>query len=136
MANGKQQGQANYEAFEQWISIQTAESYTEITHRGKLKRGDISKACGFAKSVLTQNPRIRMRLEGLEEDLRDIGILPLMSDKGQTEQAEIPMYEAKTDKIMESKRLAELEKENLELKAKLARFEEIAQVIEEMGIQI
>ncbi|MBO1927370.1 hypothetical protein J3998_07235 [Thiomicrorhabdus sp. 6S2-11] len=134
--NGQQKAEANFQAFEQWIEVQTPESYANITHRGKLKRGDITKACGFAKSALTQNPRIRERLETLEEDLRVQGVLPRLSEKGECEKADAPLYEAKSDKVMDSKRLASLEKENLELKAKLARLEELAQVIEEMGIHV
>lgn len=134
--NGQQKAEANLQAFEQWILVQTPESYANIMHRGKLNRVDIAKACDFAKSALTQNPRIRQRLETLEEDLREQGVLPPLSDMGKSENVEVSLYEAKPEQAMDSKRLADLEKENLELKAKLARLEELAQVIEEMGIQV
>jgi hypothetical protein len=134
--NGQQKSEANFQAFEQWIALQTPESFAQITHRGKLKRGDISKACGFAKSALTQNPRIRERLEALEADLRTKGILPPLSEKGEREQAEIPTYHSNAESLLNAKRLQALEKENLELKAKLARYEELASVIDEIGLNL
>lgn len=57
--NGQQKAEANLETFKQWILLQTPESFTQITHRVELKRVDIAKACGFAKSALVQNPSIR-----------------------------------------------------------------------------
>jgi hypothetical protein len=134
--NGQQKAEANLQAFEQWIALQTPESFTQITHRRKLKRGDIAKACDFAKSALTQNPRIRERLETLEADLRAKGILPPLSEKGEREKAEIPKYQSNSDQISSNKRLQELEKENLELKSKLARYEELASVIDEIGLNL
>jgi len=134
--NGQQKAEANLQAFEQWIALQTPESFTQITHRGKLKRGDIAKACDFAKSALTQNPRIKERLETLETDLRTTGVLPPLSEKSEREQAELPKYQSDSDQVSSNKRLQELEKENLELKAKLARYEELAAVIDEIGLNL
>lgn len=137
MASGQQKAEANFLAFEQWISLQTPESYTKITHRGKLKRSDIAKACGFAKSALTQNPRIRERLEVLEDVLREKGVLPSLSDTKAREDSKAPKYDSSSNsRIMESKRLAQLEQEVLELKAKLARYEELAEVIDEIGLKL
>lgn len=134
--NGQQRAEANFQIFEQWIAVQTPESFAQITHRGKLKRNDIAKACNFAKSALTQNPRIRERLEALENDLRAKGILPPLSEKGEREQAEIPKYHSNSESLLNAKRLQALEKENLELKAKLARYEELASVIDEIGLNL
>jgi len=135
--NGQQKSEANFHAFEQWIAVQTDESFTQITHRGKLKREDIFKACGFSKSVLTQNPRIRERLEGLEDDLREKGVLPKLPETKALKTSKTPKYDSSTNsKIMESKRLAQLEQEVLELKAKLARYEELAEVIDEIGLKL
>lgn len=137
MASGQQKAEANLLAFEQWIAVQTDESFTQITHRGKLKRNDIAKACGFAKSALTQNPRIRERLEGLEDDLREKGVLPKLPETKARKTSKTPKYDSSTNsKIMESKRLAQLEQEVLELKAKLARYEELAEVIDEIGLKL
>jgi hypothetical protein len=135
--NGQQKSEANFHAFEQWIAVQTDESFTQITHRGKLKRNDIAKACGFAKSAPTQNPRIRERLEGLEDVLREKGVLPSLSETKAREGSKAPKYDSSSSsRIMESKRLAQLEQEVLELKAKLARYEELAEVIDEIGLKL
>lgn len=137
MASGQQKAEANFLAFEQWIAAQTDESFIQITHRGKLKRNDIAKACSFAKSALTQNPRIRERLDGLEDDLREKGVLPSLSETKARDASKAPKYDSSSNsRIMESKRLAQLEQEVLELKAKLARYEELAEVIDEIGLKL
>ena len=48
----------------------------ESIRRGnKLSRIEIAKECGFAKSVLLQNPSIKSALKKLENDLFAVGIL-------------------------------------------------------------
>jgi len=69
--------QANFETFQAWSAAKTPDEFLSIVYRGALNRKEIALQCGFAKSVLAQNPRIHGLLQELETRLRAEGILPL-----------------------------------------------------------
>ncbi len=71
----------NLEAFAEWSSSKTHEEFSVIVYRGLLNREEIALACGFAKSVLRQNPAIKAGLFALEDRLRSEGILPDLSNR-------------------------------------------------------
>ena len=104
--------------------------------KGKLYQTEVANGCGFSKSVLGSNPRVKAMLEELESKLRERGILPELISKSEEEDSE-PL---KTDKeslisSMDQSRVTELEKcctelkaENNVIKVKLGRFSEIIDV--------
>ncbi|MHA3736487.1 VPA1267 family protein [Pseudomonas sp. Eth.TT006] len=71
--------QENLEIFQAWVSSKSPEDFQSIVHRGALSRTEIAIQCGFAKSVLAQNPRIKRLLVELEDRLRSEGVLPIKS---------------------------------------------------------
>jgi DNA-binding transcriptional MerR regulator len=109
--------------------------------RGQLSRTEIAKAVGFGKSALNQNPDIRKYLKKLEDDLRDKGVLPLLTDTAKKEADKPKQYDnTASRKALDSKRSSSLEAENIELKAKikelegkLKRFGELSETLSEMG---
>ena len=76
MSNGQQLADHNVAVFKAWMASKSTSDYRRITHRGALSRSVIAKECGFAKSALAQNPRIRSLLHDLEVNLRATGVLP------------------------------------------------------------
>lgn len=76
MANGQQLSDENVQLFASWSASKTDADFKEMVVRGGLSRGDIAKECGFAKSVLAQNPRVKAALIELEASLRARGVLP------------------------------------------------------------
>lgn len=76
MSNGQQLADHNVAVFKAWMASKSDSDYRRITHRGALSRSVIAKECGFAKSALAQNPRIKSLLNDLEVHLRAIGVLP------------------------------------------------------------
>lgn len=76
MANGQQLSEENVRLFSTWMAGKTDDDYREMVVRGCLSRSDIAKECGFAKSVLAQNPRVKAALLTLETALRERGVLP------------------------------------------------------------
>jgi hypothetical protein len=66
MANGRQIGDENVQTFLDWLVGKTDEDYRAMAFRGVLSRKEIAKECGFAKSALDQNPRIKAALRQLE----------------------------------------------------------------------
>lgn len=130
-------GEQSIEAFVAWQSTMTADDYRQITFRGSLNRGEIAKGCGFAKSVLQQNPEVKRLLEKLEESLRQQKVLPELTDDAKTAAKQPKQYDKTASKRgRESKRVSELEQEVLELKARLRRYSELSEVLDEMGISV
>jgi len=80
MSNGRQIAEHNVAVFTAWVASKTDPDFRSITHRGALSRSVIAQECGFAKSALAQNPRIKSLLNELETRLRASGVLPSSND--------------------------------------------------------
>ncbi len=117
--NGQQKADQNLSTFLSWAASKADADYREMALRGQLNRKEISRECGFAKSVLLQNPRVRDSLKSLEAGLRERGVLPpLAVVEGETTVAAAAAStnpRAAADKA----RLKRLEAENAALKAEL-----------------
>ena len=71
MASSKE----NLEMFRNWVSGKNAQDFSGMIYRGALHREAIAIECGFSKSVLLQNPKIKALLKELEDRLRTEGVL-------------------------------------------------------------
>lgn len=129
MANGQQLSEQNYITFNAWVAGQTDESFRQIAFRGVLSRKEIAAQCGFGKSALDQNRRIKEALFATESDLRARGILPPLvtkpSEGDEPRAREVGAAKSALD-VIRLRRLeqenASLRAENGELKKQLARF--------------
>jgi len=90
MANGKDIGAANVNKFEGWAAErQAAGDWADYIRQGQLNRTEVAAECGFAKSVLRQNPAVKAALETLEADLRTSGVLtPAKGEKASQSEGE------------------------------------------------
>ncbi|MCO5101900.1 MAG: VPA1267 family protein [Burkholderiaceae bacterium] len=124
MASGQQLAEVNVELFTAWAASKTDADFREMTVRGQLSRTEIAKECGFAKSALAQNPRVKAALAELETHLRERGVLPALAGKGPTTPSERPQREGQgvgaTRQDLE--RLRRLEQENAALRAEVAEL--------------
>lgn len=127
MANGQEISKKNYQAFISWASSKTGDEFKQYIYRGKLNRKEIAIECEFAKSALSQNPRIKEALRDLEQGLRTKGILPSLEEKGL---ATPPKRNPEAVKVRrDTQRLNALEQQNValieenkQLKKKLAQY--------------
>ncbi|MDG2392448.1 MAG: VPA1267 family protein [Thalassotalea sp.] len=141
MANGQQRAQQNLEAFEVWQATQTDGDFKQIVFKGKLNRIEVAKGVGCGKSALNQNPALRKALKVLEDNLRERGVLPQLSEAAKKDADKPKQYDNTANrKLLDSKRVSALEAENIELKAKvkelegkLERFGELSETLSEMG---
>ena len=141
MTSGQQKAQQNVDSFEVWRATQSDDDFLQIAHRGQLKRAEVAKAIGCGKSALTQNPILRQALEKLENELRIRGVLPPFTAESETVKSNPKEYDAsQASRQLESRRLSQLEAENIELKAKvralesrLERFGELSETLSEIG---
>lgn len=141
-ANGQEKARQNLEAFLTWVATQSDDDFKQIIFRGQLNRIEVAKAVGCGKSALIQNPALKDALAGLEDGLREKGILPRLTAEAKKDADKPSLYDSSENrKRLDSRRLSSLEVENIELKAKLIelenklkRFGELSETLAEMGL--
>jgi len=118
IASGKQLAEQNVQTFIAWTAGKTDADFRAMARRGVLSRVEIAKECGFAKSALDQNPRIKAALKALEANLRERGVLPPAVENPPGETAAPLMREAGGQRaLVDAERLRRLEQENASLRA-------------------
>ena len=123
MASGRQVAEENVQAFVRWLASKTDEDFRAMSSRGVLSRKEIATECGFAKSSLDQNPRIKASLRELEDALRARGVLPPAVEKSADEAAKPLMREpGKLRGALDAERLRRLETDNASLRAEVAEL--------------
>lgn len=152
MANGKQLAEQNLTVFIGWITSKSDADFRKIIARGLLSRTEIARECGFSKSALNQNPRIKSALQTLEDQLRARDVLPSHSpipdvDVVAPEVSGSEMTTTRQSKIertalqdRESELLHRLQLENAnqkaeitELRRRLSRYESLHQALASTG---
>lgn len=123
MASGRQIAVQNVAVFAAWVASKTDDEFRAMASRGVLSRPEVAKECGFAKSALDQNPRIKGALRDLEDGLRLRGVLP-PAFKRDPAAPETPLMRepGKLRAAEDAERLRRLEQENAALKAELAEM--------------
>jgi len=123
MASGQQLAEQNVQTFTTWVASKTDSDFRAMASRGVLSRKEVAKECGFAKSALDQNPRIKAALRDLEDGLRARGVLPPAVVRDPDVPAPPVVREpGKVRAALESERLRRLEQENAGLKAEVAEL--------------
>lgn len=141
MANGQQVAADNVLKFSAWAASKTDAEFRALAKRGVLSRTEIAAECGFAKSALSQNPRIREALKALEDGLRAKAVLPALADEPGGGPPESRMRTPDPARnAREAERLSRLEQENAslraentELKRQLRRFTVLQDALSETG---
>ena len=127
MANGQQKGEETVEAFKNWKASMELADYKQYIYRGQLKRGDLAKILGCGTSAFRQNPALEKLLKDLESHLRTEKILPQKiteTDSTDTEESKAKEYDQSARKrVVETKRIGQLEAEVLTLKARIKECE-------------
>ncbi len=116
--NGQQRSEQNFAAFLSWVSGKTDAEFREMVVRGQISRQEIARECGFAKSVLLQNPRVKDALKTLEAQLRERGVLPPQAPGGDNAPA-APAITPNPHAAADKARLKRLEAENATLRAEV-----------------
>ncbi|TCK96777.1 VPA1267 family protein [Paraburkholderia sp. BL9I2N2] len=121
MASGKQLAEQYVGVFSVWVASKSDADFRQIVIRGVLSRTEIARECGFAKSVLSQNPRIKDTLRVLEDELRSRGVLPEAANPADEPHEVIPMREPSHHQaVRDAESLRRLQSENASQKAEIA----------------
>ena len=123
MASGRQIAEQNAELFAAWVASKADDDFRAMASRGVLSRKEIATECGFAKSALDQNPRIKTALRELEDSLRLRGVLPKATEKSPEEAAKPLMREpGKLRASLDAERMRRLETDFASVKAENAEL--------------
>lgn len=138
--NGQQVAAENLDKFLSWKETKSDNDYKNMVFRGKLNKVEMAKQTGIGKSAFTQNPALADALVELEDYLRAVGILPKEVDKTVKAKSDDKTDSAALMRDKNTSKVSVLEAENnklrneiLELKAKIARYSELEEVISTMG---
>lgn len=122
--SGQQIAKDNILKFNAWVvERERANDWQDYLRGGKLNRSEIAAECGFALSVLRQNPAIKEALQALEEGLIARGIL-LIKETAPGASNEAASQKATDKRILAAKakveaRVKALEEQNATLKAEV-----------------
>lgn len=123
MANGRQVAEQNVHTFNTWVASKTDDDFRSMSSRGVLSRTNIATECGFAKSSLDQNPRIKASLRALEDALRERGVLPPAVERTENDVASPLMRQPGALRgALDAERLRRLEIENASLNAQVGEL--------------
>ena len=123
MASGRQLAEQNVATFAAWVASKNDDDFRAMVSRGVLSRTEVAKECGFAKSALNQNPRIKTALRDLENGLRQRGVLsPAVERDPEASSTPLMREPSRLRASADAERLRRLEHENAALKAELAEL--------------
>jgi len=133
--NGQQIARDNTERFRAWVEERDrANDWTDYTRGDKLSRSDIAQECGFAVSVLRQNPAVKAELETLERRLRTLTVLGTAQAENGTQAGLESAEEVRSDraanrriqvaKASAEQRVKTLEEQNASLRAEVVQLRE------------
>jgi hypothetical protein len=123
LVSGAQAAEENVRIFVAWIAAKTDADFRTMAVRGVLSRTEIAKECGFARSVVNQNPRVREALSSLEKALRDRGVLPAAIDRSaEAVSIAVAADRRSAQQMLETERLRRLEQENAGLRAEVGEL--------------
>lgn len=127
MPSKREVARRNVQALQDWIAAHdTAGDWTDYVRAGRLVRSEIARECGFARSVLLQNPAVKAAVEALEARLRLEGVLPQVEDIEAAQEAPEGPRDADRRRLQQLEaRVAELAAENRDLRQRLRRAETI-----------
>ncbi len=123
MNDSQQPSEKSFLGFTKWSASKTDAEFRAMVLRGQLNRKEIAKECGFAKSVLAQNPRVKEALKVLEQLLRSRDILPPFAQAEPSSELLPPPGDTQRV-LLDKARLKRLESENASLRAELTQLRE------------
>jgi hypothetical protein len=129
--NGQQKAQENVDAIQAWIDQRNAHrDWGEYEYSGKINRTVVAEELGFAKSVFSQNKRVKELIQ--EADLLWFREKQLdkLAHEASRERAEDRSRIVSSSNNELIQRNAQLEAENKELKSKLNKFDQLQSLIQ------
>ena len=122
----KEMGQVYLERFRAWADSMSDDDFRQIVYvpRGILNRQEIKEQSGLSDQAIKKNPNVKEELKALEDRLREREVLPPLTEAGVKAQAGPKLYDKDARKSsMDAQRAAHLESSNHDLKVRVAELE-------------
>lgn len=124
------QKQATLDKFEQWYANKSTDFFLPYINlrTQSLNKREVAKAAGFSYNALKPqngNPQLIKAFKNLEEQLRKEGVLAQPTASSSSKEAIAPevFNQNERNNALNARRLAQLEKENLDLLDEIKRLE-------------
>lgn len=127
-SNGIQEAEANVALVKQWISGRNdRRDWDEYAYAGRINRSAVAAELGIAKSVMTQNPKVRALLEAQDK----LWFGPeVLSQEAAHERMEKRAADVAATNSQHTKRIAELEIEVRQLRKQLAKYQSLEDLVQ------
>lgn len=120
----KEKGKIYSENFDKWAKSMSDDDFRQIVYApsGSLNRQQIKKLAGVSDSAIKHNDKVVGALKTLEDGLRERGVLPPLTEKDSN--AEPKLYDPSSKQsALDAKRVARLESTNHDLKVRVEALE-------------
>lgn len=127
-SNGIQEAEANVASVRQWIDVRNARrDWDEYAYSGRINRSALAAELGIAKSVMTQNPKVRALLKAQDKIWFEFNEL---SREAAHESAEKRVHDVSATNNLMTRRVAELEVEVRQLRKQLAKHQTLEVLVQ------
>lgn len=127
-SNGIQEAKANVAFVKQWIAERNAHrDWEEYAYAGRINRSAVAAELGIAKSVMTQNPKVRALIEAQDKIWFESEAL---SHEAAHERAEKRTQDVSATNNQLTRRIAELEVEVRQLRKQLAKHQTLEALVQ------
>ena len=126
MASPQEQGQIYLERFREWVKSMSDDDFRQIVYspKGNLNRQQIKKLAGLSDQAIKKNENVKAELQDLENRLREINVLPPLTEVGKESLLAPKLYDAVSKRnTWDHGRLEKLEAENQGLKVQLEKLQ-------------
>ena len=121
--NGQQKASENVAAVITWIAERNRlRDWHEYAYNNRINRRVIAEELNFAKSVCTQNSAVRKLLDDADAQWFNVEVVDKAAHDAARERAQIQSSRISSDNSDLSKRLAELEAENQQMRQEIKAF--------------
>lgn len=120
----REQGKIYLDNFDKWAKSMSDDDFRQLVYApsGSLNRQEIKKLAGVSDSAIKHNEQVVAALKKVEDDLRERGVLPPLTEKNNS--APPKLYDASAKRsALDARRVAHLESANHDLKVRVEALE-------------
>ncbi|WP_275898172.1 VPA1267 family protein [Marinobacter sp. BW6] len=127
MPSPQEQGRIYLENFHRWAKSMSDDDFRQIVYapKGILNRQKVKELAGLSDQAIKKNEKVKAVLKALEDQLRERGVLPPLTEVGKQSLATPKRYDASSKKhALDHGRLGKLEAENQDLKVQFEKLQQ------------
>lgn len=127
MPSPQEQGRIYLEKFHRWAKSMSDDEFRQIVYapKGILNRQQVKTLAGLSDQAIKKNEKVKAALKALEDELRERGVLPPLTEAGEQSPSEPELDDASSkEHALDHGRLRKLEAENQDLKVQFEKLQQ------------